>query len=245
MEASPTPPPPAVEPKTKRVKRDLPTGIIYNPAKSKYQARIKGRNDKNKLVQIDRPIPGSWNTSDEAVEKQAAAQRKWDAGEAVWQAPPAGNRNARGQVCPPQCARLVSFTVSQSSFVSQGPKRPAGWADGKKKWNHGAPLSKKTKLEGVGRGNNPKSHGNKPRKEEAKEQLQTVLLPTDREQIRDPTVRPWMASPERPSHDALPPQPPIPVALAPDDDGHPRVRGWLQHEIDNVLREAPVPQRVP
>jgi hypothetical protein len=86
MEASPAPPPPAAEPKAKRVKRDLPTGIIYNPAKNKYQARIKGRNDKSKLVQIDRPIPGLFDTSDEAVEKQAAAQQKWDAGEAVWPA---------------------------------------------------------------------------------------------------------------------------------------------------------------
>ena len=71
-----------------------------------------------------------------------------------------------------------------------------------------------------------------------------MLLPTNRKQIRDPTVRPWMESPKRPSIDALPPQPPIPVALAPDGDATPamRFRGWLQREVDSGLREAPVPQ---
>ena len=82
--------------KVKRVKRDLPTGILYNGRKEKYQARIKGANDKGKRVQIDRPIPGLYATADLAVEAQAAAQLKWDAGEAVWPAPPAA-RNARGQ----------------------------------------------------------------------------------------------------------------------------------------------------
>jgi hypothetical protein len=40
--------------------------------------------------------------------------------------------------------------------LCQGPKRPPGWTDGKKKWNAGAPLSKKGR--GIGRG---KSHGSK------------------------------------------------------------------------------------
>tara|TARA_B110000046_G_scaffold174491_1_gene198286 strand:- start:335 stop:604 length:270 start_codon:yes stop_codon:yes gene_type:complete len=34
----------------------------------------------------------------------------------------------------------------------QGPKRPPWWTDGKKKWNHGAPLSKKVKGTGCVRG---------------------------------------------------------------------------------------------
>ena len=40
--------------------------------------------------------------------------------------------------------------------------------------------------------------------------------------------------------------PPVPVALAPASPGvassGPRVRGWLQREIDEGLREAPVAQ---
>ena len=123
-------PPAALEPKAKRIKRDLPTGIIYNPAKNKYEVRIKGRNDKNKLVQIDRPIPGLFDTLDDAVEKQAAAQQKWDAGEAVWSAPPAGNRNVRGQVCVRHCARTISFTISRRRAFVSGTKA-ASWLDGR------------------------------------------------------------------------------------------------------------------
>jgi hypothetical protein len=126
--------------------------------------------------------------------------------------------------------------------VQAAPLKQQRKENSTKKWTKGAAFSKKAEMPGIGRGNNPNSHGNKPRKEEPEEQLQTVLLPTDREQIRDPTVRPWMVSPERSSRDALPPQPPIPVALAPDGDGHPLVRGWLQREIDSGLREAPVLQ---
>lgn len=122
-----------------------------------------------------------------------------------------------------------------------------------KKWNKGAPHSKATKMPGIGRGKNPNSHGNKSRKEEAEEQLQTVPLPADREVIKDPTVRIWMESPnrDRPSIDPLPQQPqqpPIQVALAPsdaDDDDLPPVRGWLQREISAGVREAPVAQATP
>ena len=66
-----------------------------------------------------------------------------------------------------------------------------------------------------------------------------MLLPTDREQIDDPMVRTWMESPER--------SPLIEVALAPSDanDGRPRMRGWLQREINAGLREAPIAQAVP
>ena len=69
--------------KKQRVKRSNPPGIIFNEAKDKYQARIKGMNDKGKLVQIDRPIPGLFASVDLAVEAQAAAQIMQDAGEAV------------------------------------------------------------------------------------------------------------------------------------------------------------------
>ena len=84
-------------PKAKRVKRDLPPGILFNAAKDKYQARIKGENDKGKYVQINRPIPGLFATVDKAVEAQSAAQLQWAAGDAVWPAPPR-ERNARGEV---------------------------------------------------------------------------------------------------------------------------------------------------
>jgi hypothetical protein len=57
----------------------------------------------------------------------------------------------------------------------------------------------------IGRGNNPNSHGNKPSKEAAEEKLQMVPLPTDREEIRDPTVRMSMESPRRPAPDAQEP----------------------------------------
>ena len=69
--------------KKQRVKRSNPPGIIFNEAKDKYQARIKGMNDKGKLVQIDRPIPGLFASVDLAREAQAAAQIMQDAGEAV------------------------------------------------------------------------------------------------------------------------------------------------------------------
>ena len=129
--------------------------------------------------------------------------------------------------------------------VQAAPLKQQRKENSTKKWNKGAPLSKKAKIPGIGRGNNPNSHGNKPSKEAAEEQLQTVPLPTDREEIRDPTVRVWMESPNRRAPDAQePPQPPIQVALAPDGDAPPLVRGrgWLQREIDSGLREAPVPQ---
>lgn len=77
---------------------------------------------------------------------------------------------------------------------------------------------------GVGRGNNPNSHGNKPRKEEM-EQRQTVPLPADREVITVQAVRDFLIDPpttggENAVHAwTVPPPmpqrvlPPIPVAL--------------------------------
>ena len=130
------PPAEAAEPKPKRVKKDLPTGILYNATKNKYQARIKGDNGKGKCVQIDRPIPGLYATSTAAVEAQAEAQRKWDAGQAVWAAPPA-DRNARGQVCQPlSCALTVSFTISRRrAFV----RDQSGLLDGQTARRSGTP----------------------------------------------------------------------------------------------------------
>ena len=160
-------------------------------------------------------------------------------------------------LCPP-----VSFTVSRRSFVSQGPTRPAGWTDGKKKWNHGAPLSKKAKVEGVGRGNNPKSHGNKPRQQDKQSGGlgDTVPLPAQRcsackhcivDYLSDTCGMCAEIAPLLPENRAGPAGstrvlPPVPVALAPASpnliSSGPRVRGWLQREIDEGLCVAPVAQ---
>ena len=61
--------------------------------------------------------------------------------------------------------------------ASQGPKRPPWYTDGRKKWNKGAPLSKKSK--GVGRGANL----NKKNKGDT---MTTVPLPTTVAEVRDP-----------------------------------------------------------
>ena len=151
--------------KKQRVKRSNPPGIIFNEAKDKYQARIKGMNDKGKLVQIDRPIPGLFASVDLAREAQAAAQIMQDAGEAVWLAPP-GERNARGQ----------------------GKKLPPCWTYGKKKWNRGAPLSKKAT--GVGRVK--KATGASGSNDEV---LETVPLPAARDQITVECMREFLVDP--------------------------------------------------
>ena len=48
-------------------------------------------------------------------------------------------------------------TLDSSLLRAQGPKRPSWCTDGKKKWNKGAPLSKKPQMPGVGRGRHPNS----------------------------------------------------------------------------------------
>lgn len=158
--------------------------------------------------------------------------------------------------CPVSLFERLVFVCVPAPCVAHAqaaPLKQQRKENSTKKWNKGAPHSKATKMPGIGRGKNPNSHGNKSRKEEAEEQLQTVPLPADREVIKDPTVRIWMESPnrDRPSIDPLPQQPqqpPIQVALAPsdaDDDDLPPVRGWLQREISAGVREAPVAQATP
>ena len=80
-------------------------------------------NDKGKLVQIDRPIPGLFASVDLAVEAQAAAQIKQNAGEAVWLAS-AGERNASwpGER-PGSCTALRRLLGSAYRGGSPGRRR--------------------------------------------------------------------------------------------------------------------------
>lgn len=93
-----------------------------------------------------------------------------------------------------------------------------------KMWTKGAPLSKKAKMPGIGRGKNPNSHGNKG--DVAKEQRTTVPLPADREEVTVQCVRDFLVDPPNVGAENATPQwaqpppmqptqlPPIPVALA-------------------------------
>ena len=62
---------------------------------------------------------------------------------------------------------------------TQGPKRPPGWSDGAKKWNHGAPLSKETK--------NAKS-------KKMKDKLTTVPLPATADEVVDAGMASFFAN---------------------------------------------------
>jgi len=122
-------------------------------------------------VRITRPTPGVFKGVDAAVEAQAAAQLKWDSGEAVWPVPPAIGCHARGQA----------------------PKRPP---EDKRQWVHGAPNSKLSK--GVGRGFNKGDNGKFVPKtiDQAKEErLETARLPADRNEITVECVRDFLVDP--------------------------------------------------
>ena len=96
----------------------------------------------------------------------------------------------------------------------QGPKLPPCWTFGKKKWNKGAPLSKKST--GVGRGNHcgkkdVTSVENEPPR-------QTVPLPADRNTVNNEYVREFLVDPPgaiTAAANAQPPLTPVPVDLAP------------------------------
>ena len=90
--------------------------------------------------------------------------------------------------------------------MPQGPRRPTWWTDGKKQWNHGAPLSKKAKMPGVGRGKNPK--GLRP-----DEQLHTVPLPAERVAVANACVRDFLQEPTENKPPQVPPLPPPPVTV--------------------------------
>ena len=104
-----------------------------------------------------------------------------------------------------------------SSCILQGRKRPSDWTDGRKKWNKGAPLSKKSK--GVGRGFNQGDGGKFVPKS------MSVPLPTGRESINNTCTRDFLIDPPvaaseenaAPQSAEQPPvPPPIPVAIALD-----------------------------
>ena len=69
----------------------------------------------------------------------------------------------------------------------QGPKLPSWHTGGQKKWNHGAPLSKKSK--GVGRGFNKSDTGKFVPK------TTTVTLPADRNEVMVPCTRDFLIDP--------------------------------------------------
>ena len=231
--------------KPKRVKSDLPPGLNWRDKDmGLIFVRIKGRNAEGKPKQIDRPIPGLYKSEAQALEAQAAAQEKYDLGEAVWPKPPQSDRNPRGQVCAPAhcaaapCAPAPIRLVVR--FLWQGKKLPPSWTYGAKKWNHGAPLSKKAT--GVGRGKK-RSADDSEIVEEQPEAAEppivfNVLLPADRNAVNGACLHAFLAGPAAGAAPAM--------AETGDAIQHlPRARGWLQREIDAGQCEAPVPQAPP
>ena len=94
---SEVPAPAAAGGKKERKTTGLPPGLLYYKDGVRLQVRIKQSKD-GKMVQINRPIPGTYADLDEALAAQAAAQCKWNSGEVVWASEPAADRNKRGQV---------------------------------------------------------------------------------------------------------------------------------------------------
>ena len=84
---------------------------------------------------------------------------------------------------------LHALTPGVAAIGSQGKKLPTNWTFGKKTWNHGAPNSKKST--GVGRGCRPKPEGN----DENSDQLRTVPLPADRNEVTVPCTRNFLVDP--------------------------------------------------
>ena len=213
-------------------------------------------------MQIDRPIPGLYATSTAAVEAQAEAQRKWDACEEVWPAPPAANRNARGQVCPPHCARL-SHSPSHVAALCHRDQRDL--LDGRTARRSGT--TRAAVEEGQGRGRRSRQQPEEPRQQTSpagqavgRPVGDTVPLPAQRcsackhcivDYLSDTCGMCAEIAPLLPENTAGPAGstrvlPPVPVALAPASpnliSSGPRVRGWLQREIDEGLCVAPVAQ---
>jgi hypothetical protein len=122
---------------------------------------------------------------------------------------------ARCAASLPYCVRCLLTLLSVCRVMLQGPKRPANWTDGRKKWNKGAPLSKKAT--GVGRGN-----GRKQKIDANEGHLETMPLPAERETITVPCMRAFLVDapavgtePGKNEHaenaQLQPPSPPIPV----------------------------------
>ena len=114
-----------------------------------------------------RPLPGLYETAEEAACVLAKAKRDGF----TWDVPPAA-RAARGTKERTQRPRI-------------------------KKWNHGAPLSKKPQCPGIGRGNHPNSKeaartNNLGRTKKKEDVLKTVPMPCSREDVSNETMAAWL-----------------------------------------------------
>ena len=181
------------EPPAKKRKGDkgLPKGIFGDLPK--LQARLPGFKVEGKACQ--KPIPGTYKDVDAAVAAQADAQQKLAAGgpEAVWpnwNAP--AERNKRNEVRR-SAAQALCLCSLRCQCCAQGSRREqeraAKRADASaKKWNHGAPLSKKSKGLGVQQGANGRfvAVGEKPRDPALPT---SVPMPSAVEDIMDPGMR--------------------------------------------------------
>ena len=89
---------PPEPPSKKKGSKGLPPGIIAHRS-GKFQARLVGVKVDGKAYQ--RPIPGLFKDTGEAVVAQAAALLLFESGgiEAVWPMAVPAERNGRGQVC--------------------------------------------------------------------------------------------------------------------------------------------------
>jgi hypothetical protein len=84
----------------------------------------------------------------------------------VWPAPPAANRNVRGQVCVRHCARTISFTISRRRAFVSGTKA-ASWMDGREEeLERRRAAVEESHRHRIGRGNKPQSHGSKARQQD-------------------------------------------------------------------------------
>lgn len=145
-------------------------------SKTGYAGVIEAKPGKAKPYQarmycmekkMQRALPGLYETAEEAARALAKAKRDGF----TWSAPPA-ERAARG--------------------TKERTPRPRI-----KKWNKGAPLSKKPMCPGIGRGNHPNSKlaartNNLGRTKEKEDVLKTVPMPCSREDVSNETMAAWL-----------------------------------------------------
>jgi hypothetical protein len=155
---------------------DALTLVLAPDSKTGYAGVIEAKPGKSKPFQArmycmekkaQRALPGLYETAEEAARVLAKAKRDGF----TWDAPPA-ERAARGTRERTQRPRI-------------------------KKWNHGAPLTKKVQCPGIGRGNHPNSKlaartNNVGRTKKKDDVLTTVPLPCTRDEVRNPSIAEWL-----------------------------------------------------
>ena len=200
---------PCVKEKAPRGAKGLPPHVIESKLASgaiQYQARLRWLPQGADKKRYD-PIPGVrgtkyFATPEDAASAQAAAQQLLETAGAL--------------------------AVWPDGLPGEKLRAARGTAPPRSK---GIRKAKADKAPGIGRGNNPKSHGNKPHKQEA-DRLRTVPLPADREAIDNECVREFLVEPNVIANEnavpawaqpplqplqPLQPLPPIPVALGPEE----------------------------